>query len=370
MEENIINCIRFSKSKLLISLLNQGFSSDEIIDYALKLEAKRGKKILISREDAILEIEKAKKFQIEIIPFSSEIYPEDLKRIANPPPVLYAKGNLELLSKPKFAIIGARFASFESGVIASDFSEKLSEFGFTIVSGFAYGVDTFACKAAAKFGTIQVLGNGVNVVYPKANTELYKEIIAQGGLFISELPANYPAKPDHFPLRNRIISGISKGVLLVQGSRKNGSSGSLITAKIALDQEKDLFAIPGHPLDPKFEGGNNLIKHGNAIFTTCPQDVIDLIGYHLTKKERNFVFKPKNLAMLEEVEEAKPVLISPPEDLKSEIKSILSTNPISVDQIYSMLNTNLKQLQVALIELELLNEIQKHHNGKFSLSLF
>jgi DNA processing protein len=368
MNENIIDFIRISKSKILVSLLKQNFSGKEIIDYALKLEVKKGKKILISTEDAKIEFEKAKNLKMEIIPFSSELYPEDLKQIANPPSVLYAKGNLKLLSKPKFAIVGARFSSFESGVLAQKFAMKLSEFGFTIVSGFAYGVDTFACKGAMEFGTIQVLGSGLDVIYPKQNTKLYEEVIEKGGLFLSELPPNSPAKPDNFPLRNRIISGISKGILLVQASKRNGSSGSLLTAKIALSQEKDLFAIPGHPFDPKFEGGNDLIKHGNAIFTTCPEDIIDLIGYHLTNKPKNFCFRPKNPSILEDIDDAKIPSITQPEDLKSEIKSILSTHPISIDEINSMLNIELKDLQVALIEMELLNELQQHHDGKFSIS--
>ena len=366
--EDKINLIRISKSSLLSGLLLKGFQIEEILKYAINLEQTKNKQILATKERAERELETAEKLGIEILSIKHQLYPEELKQIHNPPVILYAKGNLELLKKPKFAIVGARVATCESRILAENFAKELSEFGFTITSGFAYGVDTHACIGALKYGTIQVLASGLDVIYPKQNAPLYKEVLANNGLFISEIAPTLPAKAENFPLRNRIISGISKGILLVQASLKNGSSGSLITAKIALAQEKDLFAIPSHPHDAKFEGGNNLLKHGNAIFTTTPKDVIEMIGYHLNKKERPFTFSPKNLSILKQEERA--IKLEQAEGIAKEIKEILGTNPTSPNEIAQILNKNIQEVQIALMEMEIFGEVRKHKEGTFSASFF
>jgi DNA processing protein len=367
--ESLSSYIKISKSSILSGLLSKGFSIEQVMEYASNIQSKKGVSILISEEKAHQELISCEKLGIKIITFQNELYPSDLKDISNPPPLLFAKGNLNLLKKVKFGIVGSRAATMESNVLARKFAEELSEFGFCIVSGFASGVDTSACTGALNYGTIQVLGNGLNIIYPKQNEILYNQVIEKGGLFISEVAPNTPAKPENFPLRNRIISGISKGILLAQASKKNGSSGSLITAKLALSQGKDLFAIPGHPLDINFQGNNDLIKFGNAIFTTTAKDIMDFIGYDLNKKQQIYTFKPKNPDKLFEIKESIEEKIIPDDDIKSAIKSILGTKPVSIDEISASLQINCKEAQIALVEMELLSEIQRHHNGKFSLSL-
>lgn len=355
-EKDLLNLIRISKSKSCIALLKKGLNVEEILQYFLEMQ-KKGKRVcLISTEMAEGILQNASKNNINIISIFNPLYPLECKEIHNAPIILYAKGNLELLTKVKFGIIGARVASLESLLTAEKFAKELSECGFCIVSGFAHGVDTYACKGAMKYGTIQILGSGVNVVYPRQNTKLYEEVLECGGLFLSELPPNAPAEAENFPLRNRIISSISKGILLVQASKKNKSSGSLITAKICLEQEKDLFAIPGHPLDDKFSGGNDLIKNGNAIFTTTSQDIMDMIGYHL--KNQNIVIAKKN------IERAEPDSL-----IKKTIKNYLSTNPISIDELHFLTKINIQELQFAIMEMEIADEVRKHYDGKFSISL-
>jgi DNA processing protein len=362
----ILDLIRISKSSILSKLFFQGFSPSQVIKYSSSLEEQKNKTLLISLEKAEEEIELAKKLKISLITIADAIYPEDLKRIQNPPLILYAKGDVNLLSNPKFAIVGARSASVESLNIAQNFGKQLSESGFTIVSGFAFGVDTASCIGSYQFGTIQVLGSGVDKIYPKENRILYEKVLENGGLFLSELPPNSPVKPENFPLRNRIISGISKGVLLIQASRKNGSSGSLITAKIALEQEKDLFAIPGHPLDDRFDGNNELLKNGSAIFTTHPQDVLDMIGYHLNKKEKPFVFRKTH-----SVESILPnsESLEVKTDVCEKIKDMLGTSPISIDEMALYIKEDVRDVQIAITQMELLNEVRKHRNGCFSLNL-
>ena len=359
-----LDLIRISKSSILSKLALKGFSVNHILNYAVELEKSKNKSILPSLESAEKELELAEKMQISLITYNDDLYPEDLKQIKDFPLILYAKGNLNLLSKPKFAIVGARSATLESKTLAENFSKELCEFGFTIVSGFAFGVDTASCIGACKYGTIQVLGSGVNRIYPQENTKLYNEVLANSGLFLSELPPNFPVKPENFPLRNRIISGLSKGILLVQASKKNGSSGSLITAQIALNQEKDLFAIPGHPLDKRFEGGNNLIKNGNAIFTTSSQDIIDMIGYHVRSKPELFRFERNSS---ETVHEPLPKL-EIRQDICQKIKAILGTNPIGIEIIAENIGEDVRDVQVAITEMELFDEVRKQAGG-FSLNL-
>ena len=360
-ESDLLNLIRISKSRQLGALLAKNHTLTDTLNYAIELEKKNKKVALLTKQKAEEILENCIKNDIKIISILSKDYPEDCKAIHNPPSILYAKGNTELLKEVKFGIIGARVATFESLVTAEKFAKELSQFGFCIVSGFAYGVDTYACKGALNYGTIQILGSGVNVVYPKQNTKLYEEVLAKGGLFLSEIEPNAPALAENFPLRNRIISSISKGILLVQASKNIKSSGSLITARICLEQEKDLFAIPGHPLDDKFSGGNDLIKNGNAIFTTTPQDILDMIGYHL-----------KNKKITQECQGAKELSVKVQHakvSTKDKIKTYLSTNPISLDELYFLTKINMRDLECAIMEMEILDEVRRHQTGKFSISI-
>lgn len=362
-DAELLNIIKVSRFKHLASLVKQNYKLSEIINYITEIENKNKKSILLKQEKCEQILENCIQNDIKIISILHPLYPEGCKEIHNAPAILYAKGNCNLLTEVKFAIIGARAATFESLLTAERFAKELSEFGFCIVSGFAYGVDTYACKGALKHGTIQVLGSGVNVVYPKQNTKLYDEVLQEGGLFLSELEPSTQAMAEHFPLRNRIISSISKGVLLVQASKKNKSSGSLITARICLEQEKDLFAIPGHPIDDKFSGGNDLIKNGNAIFTTTPKDVLDMIGYHLKGRQK------KSLSLTESITDASLNIKEADSSIKNIIKTYLSTNPISIDELCLLTKINIRDLEFAIMEMELLDEVRRHPSGKFSISM-
>lgn len=354
--------IKISKSQILVRLVLNGSSLSEVFNLAERLEREEGKRLLLSDAEVFQHLYLCQQSKIGIISILDDSYPVDLKSIQNPPLFLYVKGEVNLLKKVKFAIVGARASTFESNVLAQQFATELSEYGFTIVSGFANGVDANVVKGSYKFGTIQVLGSGVDVIYPKENAKLYNEVIEYGGLFISELPPKSPARGENFPMRNRIISGLSKGVLLVQASKKNGSSGSLITAKMALNQGKYLFAIPGHPFDSKFEGGNDLIKYGNAIFTTKPKDIFDLLSY--TIKERRI-----NGVKLNDISGNVGAVTREDITVKNELKKIFGTKPLSIDEIVQMTNIDVSKVQILVAEMEILNEIQRHHDGRFSLTL-
>lgn len=180
---------------------------------------------------------------IKIISITDEKYPKLLKNIYDPPVVLYARGNIDILENLSFALVGARSASEYGIKVAKNFSYNLAKCGFNIVSGLAKGIDTYSHIGAinANGNTIAVMGTGLDMVYPKENVKLYKNIVEKNGLILTEYPLETIIKPINFPARNRIISGISSGVLIVEASKR---SGSLITADFALEQGKNVYAVP------------------------------------------------------------------------------------------------------------------------------
>lgn len=256
------------------------------------------KKRTYSKSQAEDEIAKAKKMNIKIIPFDSFDYPQTLLNIPDAPPILYVLGNEKLLNhRPNIAIVGARNASINGRKIASRIAYDLTQNDVLTVSGMARGIDTSAHKGAMyaknQHGpTIAVLGTGVDVIYPSENTEIY-ESIAQNGAILSEFPIGTPAQSSNFPRRNRIISGICEGTLVVEATIK---SGSLITAGTALEQGKDVFAVPGSPLDPRSAGPNQLIRDG-AILTETADDILNFLAMNVnfqTQKRQFEIFALDN----------------------------------------------------------------------------
>ena len=209
-----------------------------------------------------------------MVAWGTPAYPELLSEISDPPPFFWAMGDVSLLHRPMVALIGARNASSIGLRMARKLSRELSEAGFTIVSGLARGVDTVAHDVALETGkTVAVMAGGVDVIYPKDNTVLGEEI-ARKGLRLSEQPPGLTPQARHFPRRNRLISGLARAVVVVEAAAK---SGSLITARNALDQGRDVLAVPGHPFDARASGCNFLIRDGAALVRGA-QDVIEAIG--------------------------------------------------------------------------------------------
>ena len=207
-----------------------------------------------------------------IFTFDDPAYPELLKQIADPPPVLFVRGNMDLLSRPQIAIVGSRNPSALGRDTAFAFAKALSTHGFVISSGLALGIDAAGHEGALhrRGQTIAVIGTGPDRIYPAANKHLATQIIAQGAI-ITELPPGTPAKAHHFPRRNRIISGLCQGLLVVEAARE---SGSLITARLALEQNREVFAIPGSIQNPLARGCNALIREGAKLVETV-QDILE-----------------------------------------------------------------------------------------------
>ena len=215
------------------------------------------------------------KYKVIKIDLKSKWYPEKLKNISSSPKEIYCLGNLELLNTKSIAIIGSRDYSNYGERAAKEFSYSLAKENICVVSGMAKGIDSFAHIAAleAKGKTIAVLGSGLDIIYPRENKKLYENIIKNDGLIISEYPLGTPPRRQNFPARNRIISGLSDGVLVIE-ARKN--SGTNITVDFALDQGKDVFVIPGNIYSKTSDGTNFLIKEG-AIPVTDYRDIINSI---------------------------------------------------------------------------------------------
>ncbi len=318
-------------------------------------------------------------------------YPQQLKKIVDFPLALHCFGRVELLQNRIFAMVGSRSASTDALHITQTFATELSKKGVTVISGFANGIDTAACVGALQHGTIQVLGSGFECLYPKNNAELFKQVVANGGLFLSEFPTNTPAMPDHFPTRNRIITGLSCGVLIGQVNRKGGVSGTLVTLRIAISQGKEIFAYPGNILDERSKICNNLIKNGTAHFTTCVEDILEIIG---DGKVRNINLQAdlfsaetsqkvaKNMEKFENItkkthesmERSQIVNSIDAIDFQDSTLELvyqsLSTTPCGVSDIIVVTGLNASEVQTALSELELMGKVLMNSVGKYSIALF
>jgi len=207
------------------------------------------------------------KNNIDIVSIQDTEYPQILKEIYDPPICLYIKGNKQILNNQAIAIIGSRDATNYGLNVAEEFAYNLSKCNINIISGLARGIDSQAHLGAVKANqkTVAILGNGLDTIYPKENNKLVQNILASGGAIISEYPLGTKPKKENFPARNRIISGMSKGVLVVEAKEK---SGTLITVDFALEQGRDVFVIPGNVDSKNSVGTNDLIKQGAKLVTS------------------------------------------------------------------------------------------------------
>lgn len=211
--------------------------------------------------------------KVEEITINSQEYPQKLKEIYDPPKRLYVLGNKGLLKKKGIAIVGSRKSTLYGQKMAYNISKELSENGIIVISGLALGIDTCAHIGGLDGKTIAVLGSGIDNIYPKANIELARKIIKKGGCIISEYPLGTKPKRLNFPQRNRIISGLAEGIVVVEANNK---SGALITVDYALEQGKEVFAVPGDVIRKQSEGTNKLIQDG-ATLVTSAKDILENI---------------------------------------------------------------------------------------------
>ena len=295
-----------------------------------------------------------------LISYMDPLYPSFLKEIQDAPPFMSAYGRLELLSglNNHFAIVGSRNSSYAGKKITETLVEGLGKDNFVIVSGMARGIDTWAHKSALKTGTIAVLAGGIDVIYPLENRDLYYQI-AESGLLLSEAPLGTPAQGSLFPRRNRIISGLSWGVLVIEAGIK---SGSLLTARYALDQGRQIFAVPGHPLDPRSGGANSLLKQGAQLVEEV-EDVLNEYVPYETKQA--FAEESEEYRVSSSVEE---ISVKGVQEICKRLLEILSVPPVSLSELLEHLEISPPLLQAALVELEILGHIDRYPGGYVCLS--
>ena len=280
-EQQRLNWLRLLRSEnvgpvTFRQLINHFGGADKAIE-ALPHMSKRGGRAkpikIYSLKDAERELNNAKKIGARLVALGENGYPPLLTQIDAPMPLLYVKGNLELVQHPIISIVGARNGSAIGQKFTRTIASDLAREGFIIASGLARGIDTAAHSASLETGTIAVLAGGLDITYPPENASL-QEQIGDRGLLVSECPPGFKPRGQDFPRRNRIISGIAMAVLVIEAASR---SGSLVTARFAAEQGREVFAVPGNPLDPRASGTNKLLKDG-ANFLTHAKDVIDVIS--------------------------------------------------------------------------------------------
>ncbi|WP_349291143.1 DNA-processing protein DprA [Loktanella sp. SALINAS62] len=302
------------------------------------------------------EIRAARAAGVMLIAASDANYPAALSDMTDAPPLLWALGDLSLLARPMIAMVGARNASSLGTRMARKLAADLTDAGFVVVSGLARGIDAAAHLAALDGGTIAVQAGGVDVIYPSENAEL-AHAITDRGLRISEMPMGLQPQARHFPARNRIIAGLSRAVVVVEAAAK---SGSLITARNALDQHRDVLAVPGHPFDARAAGCNLLIRDGATLVRNAA-DIIDALGPQVTA---NVVRTPIEQTLPPETPPPPPSRdLSTASRLHDLILDRLSPSPIAEDQLIRDLSVKAFQMAPALVDLELDGKIVRQPGG-------
>ncbi len=317
------------------------------------------------------EIKLAENKGIAILNFDDPAYPENLKHINDAPPLLYVLGNPEILSHQlSVSVVGARNASVNGRKLASRLAYELTNNNVLIISGMARGIDSAAHKGAMfaqnKQGpTVAVLGSGVDVIYPAENEELYRQIAAQGAV-ISEFPLGAKPQVNKFPRRNRIVSALSDGTLVVEA---NLNSGSLITARMALEQGREVFAVPGSPLDGRSAGTNKLIKDG-AVLVETAEDILNGLNLSSARQIKPFAI-PHNPDLfdipLDKVQNNADIPKQNKCEEASSIIEFLDYDGVYVDEIIRTSGLSPAEVSMQILELEMDNRIERQPGNKVAL---
>lgn len=306
------------------------------------------------REDAEREIESAhKRFAVRFVAAGEHGYPPRLAAIDDAPPLLAVRGDLNALMQPTIAIVGSRNASAAGMKFAQALAHELGQAGFIIISGLARGIDQAAHRAAISSGTVAVLAGGHGRIYPSEHQELLLSIVTGTGAAISEMPLDHEPRARDFPRRNRLISGAAVAVVVVEAAHR---SGSLITARMAAEQGREVFAVPGSPLDPRSAGANDLIKQG-ATLVTSAADIIPVVNPILERPMPTGLAEPDHEDIGDEPDSA----------ARGRIVNLLGPTPVSLDDLIRASGASATTVRVVLLELELAGRLARHAGGLVAL---
>lgn len=385
-------------------LIERFGSARNAIDALPDIIARTGGKrqiVLATREDTIAEIDQARACDAKPVIIGDPEYPAMLATIEDAPPYFYALGRVELLTRPTIGIVGARNASANGCGFARRLSAALCEAGYVVASGMARGIDGAvhdACLQVANKvgGTVAVLGGGVDVVYPREHADLYRKL-CENGCVISEMPPGLNPQARHFPRRNRIISGLSHGIVVVEAGR---NSGSLITARFAGEQGRDVFAVPGSPTDPRAAGPNSLIRDG-AILCDSVDVILDALrvslqNNHLREGIHHFAIDSRATIVNGQSDDFSDITKSIERDTRTgtiddssesvdnqeetgvndrsrnegrgteDVLELLSTSPLLIDQLIRASGMPADVISTMLIELELAGRVERHPGNRVS----
>ncbi len=365
------------------ALINQYGGAAAALE-ALPDLARRGGRLLLkvySRAEAEKEMAAALHLGVRFVAMGEPDYPKTLQAIDTAPPLIALRGNAAVLAKPSVAIVGSRNASASGLTFTERLARQLGEGGYAVVSGLARGIDTRAHKATLATGTVAVLAGGHDRVYPAQNEPLLQAILEQGGAVISEMPMGWEPRGRDFPRRNRIVSGLSYGVVVVEAARR---SGSLITARFALEQGREVFAVPGSPLDPRAEGTNDLIREGATLcadieHVTSVLEPLIASGPRLDRsaEEPHYALGVEELwdeLDLPDIARAPVRPVMPhagieeeTEDGGAELITFLGPSPVAIDDLVRQSGLSIRNVQMALLELEIAGRLERHGGNSVSL---
>ena len=316
---------------------------------------RRARQIRICREDdARAELAACKKLGVSLLAPEEAGYPPRLATIDDAPPLLGVRGTIETLMRPMIAIVGSRNASAAGLKFAGQLARDLGEAGFVIISGLARGIDGSAHRASVASGTVAVLAGGHDCIYPPEHEDLLAAILDAKGAAISEMPPGHEPRARDFPRRNRLISGAALGVVVVEAAQR---SGSLITARMANEQGREVFAVPGSPLDPRAAGTNDLIKQGATLVTEA-SDVIQAVT--------PIMERPIMSCRCDEPDS--DLFAGDPENSeRARIIGLLGPSPVSIDDLIRLAATSAAVVRTVLLELELAGRLERHGGGLVSL---
>ena len=310
---------------------------------------------IATREQVLREMRAAQSIGVAFVALCESDYPSRLMMIDDAPPLLAARGKLATLMQPMVAIVGARNASAAGIKFAERLARELGEAGLVVASGLARGIDAAAHRGSLVTGTVAAIAGGHNSIYPPEHVPL-AEAIAADGVVLSEMPIDHQPRARDFPRRNRLISGLAAGVVVIEAAQR---SGSLITARMALEQGREVFAVPGSPLDPRCEGSNNLLKQG-ATPVTEAGDVIAAL--------RPIFERPIQLTAREPEHPMAPSAgREPNEDDRARIVGLLGPTPVSIDDLIRLSGLPVAIVRTLLLELELAGKLERHGGGLVSL---
>jgi DNA processing protein len=306
-----------------------------------------------TRRDAERELKTASSLGVALVALGEPDYPLRLEMIDDAPPLLAVRGNNAALALPMVGIVGARNASAAGMRFAERLARDLGAVGFAVVSGLARGIDGAAHRASLANGTVAVLAGGHDHIYPPEHGTLAEAILSEGAL-VSEMPMGWEPRARDFPRRNRLISGLAAGIVVVEAAKR---SGSLITARMALEQGREVFAVPGSPLDPRAEGSNDLLKQG-ATLVTHADDVVTVL--------RPILGQPIEVSLHEPEASATPGT-EPDGSERSHIIALLGPTPVSIDDLVRLSGCSPTAVRVVLLELELAGRLERHGGAQVSL---